>query len=158
MLSCSTVSPRYLNRLLQSILFISINPSFAGFPFCHLTNFANATDIFEKSIPMYLVPIAWLYVATLMAVAEATSDVGTLLGAIVTFVLYGLLPVVLLMYIMGTPGRKRQIKLREAAMSQKAATGAAQAASEGVSVDPDASGHAPAAAQGQAVAPVRKEP
>ena len=41
---------------------------------------------------MYLVLIAWLYVTLLMAVAEATSPTGSLLGAIVTFTLYGLLP------------------------------------------------------------------
>ena len=36
---------------------------------------------------MYLVLIAWMYVALMMAVAEATSPVGSVLGAIVTFVL-----------------------------------------------------------------------
>ena len=41
---------------------------------------------------MYLVLIAWMYVAVMMAVAEATNTTGTLLGALVTFVLYGLLP------------------------------------------------------------------
>ena len=34
---------------------------------------------------MYLVVIAWLYVALMMAVAEATNTTGTVLGAIVTF-------------------------------------------------------------------------
>jgi len=29
---------------------------------------------------MYIVPIAWLYVALMMAAAEATSSQGTLLG------------------------------------------------------------------------------
>jgi Mg2+/citrate symporter len=114
---------------------------------------------------MYLVPIAWLYVATMMAVAEATSDVGTLLGAIVTFVLYGLLPVVLLVYIMGTPGRKRQIKAREAAMNAQVEIDgelpAREAVAQGVVapalVDPDAGGHAPTAAQSNTVPPVRKE-
>lgn len=42
---------------------------------------------------MYLVLIAWLYVTVMMAVAEATSAQGTLLGAGITFVLYGLLPI-----------------------------------------------------------------
>lgn len=37
---------------------------------------------------MYLVVIAWLYVALLMAVAEATSHTGTVFGAIITFFLY----------------------------------------------------------------------
>ena len=41
---------------------------------------------------MYLVVIAWLYVTLMMAVAEATNTTGSILGAIITFVLYGLLP------------------------------------------------------------------
>jgi hypothetical protein len=64
---------------------------------------------------MYIVPIAWLYVALMMAVAEANSPVGTLLGAIITFILYGLLPIGLVVYLMGTPVRRRAIKAREKA-------------------------------------------
>ena len=64
---------------------------------------------------MYIVPIAWLYVAVLMAVAEATNTTGTVLGGIITFLLYGLLPVVLLVYVMGAPARKRAIKAQEQA-------------------------------------------
>ena len=40
---------------------------------------------------MYLVAIGWIYVVLMMAVVEAMSSQGTLLGACVTFVLYGLL-------------------------------------------------------------------
>ena len=96
---------------------------------------------------MYIVPIAWIYVALMMAVAEANNSNGTVLGAVVTFVLYGLLPVGLVMYIMGTPGRKRLLRARQA--EEQAAWAAAQAASAA----PDASGHAPA----HPVAPVREE-
>ena len=64
---------------------------------------------------MYIIPIAWLYVAVMMAVAEATSSNGSILGAIVTFVLYGLLPIGLILYFMGAPGRKRAIRARDAA-------------------------------------------
>ena len=39
---------------------------------------------------MYLVVIAWIYVVLLMSVAEATNTNGTVLGAVVTFLLYGL--------------------------------------------------------------------
>ena len=46
---------------------------------------------------MYLVAIAWIYVAMMMAVAEATNTNGTVLGAIVTFVLYGAAPVALVL-------------------------------------------------------------
>lgn len=64
---------------------------------------------------MYIIPIAWLYVTVMMAVAEATNSNGTVLGAIVTFVFYGLAPVGLILYFMGAPGRKRKIRAREAA-------------------------------------------
>jgi hypothetical protein len=97
---------------------------------------------------MFLIPIAWLYVALMMSVAEATSPVGSVLGAVFTFVLYGLLPVGLLMYIMGTPGRKRAIRERE--VEQQIAAGPPQDAS----AQPDASGLPP----GDPVPPVGKEP
>jgi hypothetical protein len=67
---------------------------------------------------MYLIPIGWLYVALMMSVAEATNSNGTVLGAVFTFLLYGLLPVGLLLYFMGTPARKRAIRAREAAERQ----------------------------------------
>ncbi len=97
---------------------------------------------------LILIAIGWLYVALLMAVAEATSPIGTVLGAIVTFVLYGVGPVALLLYILGTPARKKLRRQREA--EELVAWQQAQAGS----VAPDASGQ-PAA---DAVAPVRKEP
>jgi hypothetical protein len=111
---------------------------------------------------MYLIPIAWLYVALMMAVAEATNTTGTVLGALITFVLYGLVPVVLVVYLMGAPQRRRNIKAREA--SELAAWRACHEAGPSASGDPvemetpsgqpDTGGHAPA----DAVAPVRKEP
>ncbi len=100
---------------------------------------------------MYIIPIAWLYVALMMSVAEATNSNGTLLGAIVTFVLYGLLPIGLLLYIMGTPGRKRA--LRERAEQERAAFEARAADAAPLDNAPDAGGQAPA----DSVAPVRKE-
>ena len=95
---------------------------------------------------MYLVPIAWIYVVLMMSVAEATNTTGTVLGAILTFVLYGVLPVALILYFRGTPARKRAIRARE--MAEREAAIAAQS-----SVPPDAGSHAP----GDAVAPVGKE-
>ena len=73
---------------------------------------------------MYLIVITWAYVTLMMGVAEATSPQGTLLGALVTFTLYGLLPMGILVYILGTPGRKRKIKAREAAGLQARMEGA----------------------------------
>jgi hypothetical protein len=98
---------------------------------------------------MYLVVIAWIYVALMMAVAEATNTTGTLLGAVITFVLYGAAPVTLVVYLMGSPSRRRHIKAREAA--ERAAH---IAANEETSAPPDSGGHA----AGDTVAPVRKEP
>jgi Na+-transporting methylmalonyl-CoA/oxaloacetate decarboxylase gamma subunit len=66
---------------------------------------------------MYIVPFVWLYIAFMMAVAEATSPIGTLLGAGVTFVLYGLLPVGLMLYFMGSPARRRANREAEQAQA-----------------------------------------
>jgi hypothetical protein len=97
---------------------------------------------------LILIAIGWIYVALMMAVAEATSTVGSVLGAVITFVLYGVGPVALLLYILGTPARKKLRKQREA--EELAAWQAQQQASDA----PDAGGQAAA----DAVAPVRKEP
>ncbi len=59
---------------------------------------------------MYLVAIAWLYVALMMAVAEATAPNGSLLGALFTFFAYGLGPTALVMYLLGTPARKARLR------------------------------------------------
>jgi len=101
---------------------------------------------------MYIIPIAWLYVALMMSVAEATNTNGTLLGAIITFVLYGLLPIGLILYFMGWPGRKRAIRAREAAELQQQVADLEQPAT--ASVQPDAGSLAPT----DPVPPVRKEP
>jgi hypothetical protein len=93
---------------------------------------------------MHLVAFGWMYVVLMMAVAEALSSQGTVLGAIVTFVLYGVLPLAIVLYLMGTPQRWR---------ARKAAESAA-APAESSSQAPDRGGHAPS----DAVAPERKEP
>ena len=61
-----------------------------------------------------LVLIAWLYVALMMALAEATHSQGTVLGAIFTFLLFGVGPVALVAYIMGAPGRRKLRQRQEA--------------------------------------------
>lgn len=106
-----------------------------------------------------LIAVGWLYVALMMAVAEATNTTGTVLGALITFVLYGVGPVALVLYLIGAPGRRQARKQREAA--ELAAWRAAQQPTppaanpqEAGSGQPDAGGQAPA----DAVAPVRKEP
>ena len=99
---------------------------------------------------MYLVAIAWLYVALMMAVVEATSSQGSLLGALFTFLLYGLAPVALLMYLLGTPGRLRARKAAERAAGGSSAAGPA--------VDPDRGSEPTAVAEAGPIAPERKEP
>lgn len=64
---------------------------------------------------MYLIAIAWMYVVVMMALAEALSPQGTVLGAIFTLLLYGCLPVTLVMYLLGTPMRRRALRAAEAA-------------------------------------------
>ncbi len=104
---------------------------------------------------MYLIIIAWMYVVLMMSVAEATNTTGTVLGAIVTFFLYGVGPAALVAYLLGTPARKRSIKKREA--EELAASRAAMPSAE-----PDAGSHSPSSIETVAtpasVTPVRKEP
>ncbi len=62
---------------------------------------------------MYIVAIAWIYVALMMGVAEAANTNGTVLGGIVTFILYGILPTSIIIYIMDSPRRKKVRMARE---------------------------------------------
>ena len=96
---------------------------------------------------MYLVAIAWMYVVLMMAVAEAFSTQGSLLGAVITFVLYGVLPLGLVLYILNTPHRKARLQAAPQPTPENASA-----------VQPDASGHAATAAQSPAVPTVGKEP
>ena len=105
---------------------------------------------------MYLVAIAWMYVVVMMSVAEATSPTGTVLGAVMTFFLYGILPCVILMYLMGTPMRKRANRAKEQAELEQLR---AQVASSNISAD-TASGFQPNTGRESAtdaITPVRKE-
>jgi hypothetical protein len=108
---------------------------------------------------MYLIVIAWIYVVLMMGIAEAASSNGTLLGALMTFVLYGVGPVLLVVYLMGAPARGRVIKKRETAAREHYL---AARQSRAVSIEPDAGSHAPGGVEAVAidtrVAPVRKEP
>ena len=116
---------------------------------------------------MYLIVIGWVYVVLMMSVAEATNSNGTLLGALITFVLYGVLPVTLVVYLMGAPARSKAIKKREAealrtAQQPSAAPGAPDSNAAAMSLQPDTGGHAAGSAEtiatGPGVTPVRKEP
>ena len=56
---------------------------------------------------MHIVAVAWIFVVVLMAAAEAGSTQGTLLGAFFTLLLYGALPLAIVLYVMGTPARRK---------------------------------------------------
>lgn len=59
---------------------------------------------------MYVIAIAWLYVTVLMAATEPNITAGLL-----TFAFYGLLPLALLLWLLGTPQRRRRRLAREVA-------------------------------------------
>lgn len=94
---------------------------------------------------MYLVILAWGYVVVMMALAEAMSPNGTLLGAFFTLLLYGVGPMALVVYLMGTPLRRKARRRQEAA--ETAASGT-----------PDGGAEPAAAAEHTRVPPVGKEP
>lgn len=79
---------------------------------------------------MHVVAVAWIFVVVLMALAEGTSTQGTWLGAFFTLLLYGVLPLSIVLYVMGTPMRRR-------ARQRADVDSAAQ-----VSADPDGGGQA----------------
>ena len=95
---------------------------------------------------IYLVAVAWLYVVFMMAAAEAVSPNGTLLGAVFTLLLYGVLPLAITLYLLATPQRRRRRREREAAQAEAAAR-------ESAALQPDGGGHA----AGDAVATKREE-
>jgi len=99
---------------------------------------------------MYLIVIAWLYVTLLMGLAEAFSTQGSVLGAIITFLLYGVLPMSLVVYLMATP-------LRRKARQQAEEPSATQPAPTEARTKPDASSHAPGVPQDRTVSSVGKE-
>ena len=74
---------------------------------------------------MYLVLIAWLYVVLMVAVVEAVSH--SLLGATITFLLWGVLPLSIVTYLMRTPARRKARRAAEASGAR--------------ALDPDGRGH-----------------
>jgi len=99
---------------------------------------------------MYLIVIAWLYVTLLMALAEAFSSQGSILGAIITFLLYGVLPMSLVVYLGGTPLRRKERQRQEQVQRT-------QEAAQASPLQPDTSGHAAGLSEQPAVPAVRKE-
>ncbi len=54
---------------------------------------------------MYIVAIAWMFVVVCMAAVEASTT--SLVGGLITLVGYGLLPLGLVLWLLGTPQRRR---------------------------------------------------
>jgi hypothetical protein len=79
---------------------------------------------------MYIVAIAWIYVVLLMAFTEASFAAGA-----ATFIFYGIAPLSILLYLMGTPQRRRNRRRREASRRQE---GARVAEAGGDAEDPSA--------------------
>lgn len=52
---------------------------------------------------MYVVAIAWLYVVLLMSLTERSATAG-----VATFVFYGVAPLALFLWLLGTPQRRRR--------------------------------------------------
>ena len=103
---------------------------------------------------MYLIAIAWIYVVVMMTIAEAASPGGTLLGAFFTFLLYGLLPLSILLYSLGTPTRKRRLKARQ---EQEALAVTNALHSENSGVAPDAGSQSATTSQAARITPVREK-
>lgn len=57
---------------------------------------------------MYIIAIAWIYVVFMMSITETSVIAG-----IMTFLLYGVLPVSIIVYVMGTGQRKRKRRAQE---------------------------------------------
>lgn len=99
---------------------------------------------------MYLVAIAWMYVVVMMAIAEATHSGGSLLGACITLVLYGLMPLSIVLYIMDAPRRRRAAREREQHGSGKTPA----ISPEPSALTPDARSHASTSTDARGVPPV----
>jgi hypothetical protein len=99
-------------------------------------------DPFRRSTTVLIVAVGWAYVVLMMVLAEALGPGGTVLGAIVTLCLYGLLPLAIVLYIGNTRARAR-------------ARARARDSGGGVLGDVDPGGGGEAA--GDVVAPVREE-
>lgn len=65
----------------------------------------------------YLVAIGWIYVVLLMSMTEAS-----LVAGVGTFLLYGVFPLSIVLYVMGGPQRKRKRQGVEKNIPQQGAT------------------------------------
>jgi predicted membrane channel-forming protein YqfA (hemolysin III family) len=115
---------------------------------------------------LYLVALAWMYVVLMVALAEAFSPQGTVIGAVFTVLGWGVIPLSVVLYILATPSRRAARKAKELRASAgplpsvgpRLPSGENSRSEQGVvtssAVDPDGGGHA----AGDPVAPKREEP
>lgn len=81
---------------------------------------------------MHIVAIAWIYVVLMMSITEDSVVAG-----IMTFLLYGVLPLTIILYLMGAPQRKRnrqraeKSRLAQMAQDELAASGKDSKSTEG---------------------------
>lgn len=64
---------------------------------------------------MYIVAIAWIYVTLLMALTEDSFVAG-----LATFLFYGLFPLAILLWLLGTPERRRRRRAERQRLSDAA--------------------------------------
>lgn len=85
---------------------------------------------------LWLVALGWMYVVLAMAAAELISPQGSWLGALLTLVLYGVAPLALVLYLLGTPYRRRARRAQEQADGlRQAPDGRDHAASDAVAAE-----------------------
>ncbi|WP_151634994.1 hypothetical protein [Noviherbaspirillum aerium] len=65
---------------------------------------------------MLIVAIAWIYVVLMMSITEHSVTAG-----VMTFLLYGVLPLTIILYLMGAPRRKRNRAKAEKLLLEEAA-------------------------------------
>lgn len=81
---------------------------------------------------MYIIAIGWIYVVLMMSITETTIVAG-----VMTFVLYGIVPTAIIVYIMGTPGRRRRRIAEKNMTTTSASEEASDSAVANKSSDPD---------------------
>jgi len=113
---------------------------------------------------MHIVAIAWIYVVGMASIVEAASPGGTVLGAVLTFVFWGVLPLVVVLYLLATPARRKARRRAEAAALDAgdgpASEGQTRGGRDAAGLQPDRGGHATGGAGRLAlpIAPEREEP
>jgi len=77
---------------------------------------------------MYIVAIAWMFVVVLMAAAEAMST--SVFGGLMTLLFYGILPLALMLYLLGTPARRKSRAEQRSPLAPAAPPEAGRAATQ----------------------------